>query len=246
MEILSPASRVRACSVKRGNVAGRLDSWTIRLGDSDVPSQADRGTASAEAGQQIAEYAGLPHGTTAASRRMRPLGGRDDVRPTGADAGRNSFTVSHATQCRRLSSASRDVLRLAGLLVVEASAISADLLPCRRSAVRPHRRRRSRLGQKDHNIRSAGHISLASSTTDGRVEFGFEPIGQERVCPYVRFIRPERLRTDRWTPSSEIAWSVPLDPQRIVLPPAISQQSGSCDADLERMFAATLKVETIR
>ena len=90
-----------------------------------------------------------------------------------------------------------------------------------------------------------GHI-IWRQHDDGRVEFCFEPIGQERVCPYLRFIRPERLRTDRWTPSSEIAWNVPVDPQRIVSPSAISQQTGSCDADLDRMFAATWKVETIR
>ena len=138
----------------------------------------------------------------------------------------------------------RAVLSLAGLLVVVAAAISADPL-------------RAEDPQSDPTVADAaagaggpqyplgGHI-IWRQHDDGRVEFCFEPTGQERVCPYLRFIRPERLRTDRWTPSSEIAWSVPLDPQRIVLPPAISQQTGSCDADLDRMFAATWKVETIR
>ena len=139
----------------------------------------------------------------------------------------------------------RAVLSLAGLIVVVAAAISPDPL-------------RAEDPQSDPNVADAaagvggpqyplgGHITWRQHD-DGRVEFCFEPTGQERVCPYLRFVRPERLRTDRWTPSSEIAWNVPLDPQRIVAPPTIFPPAGSCDAAaLERMFAATWKVETIR
>ncbi len=138
----------------------------------------------------------------------------------------------------------RAVLSLAGLIVVVAASISPDPL-------------RADDPQSDPTVADAaagvggpqyplgGHI-IWRQHEDGRVEFCFEPTGQERVCPYLRFIRPERLRTDRWAPSSEIAWNVPLDPQRIAYPPAISQQTGSCDTDLDRMFAATWKVETIR
>ncbi|MCY3919604.1 MAG: serine protease [Chloroflexi bacterium] len=88
-----------------------------------------------------------------------------------------------------------------------------------------------------------GHV-VWRDRADGRTEFCFEPDGQPRVCPDLRVTRVDRLRPDRWTRSSEITWSVPVDPERIAFPPAASAQTGSCDADLNRMFAATWKVET--
>ena len=88
-----------------------------------------------------------------------------------------------------------------------------------------------------------GHV-VWRDRADGRTEFCFEPDGQPRVCPDLRVTRVDRLRTDRWTRSSEITWSVPVDPERIAFPPPASAQTGSCDADLNRMFAATWKVVT--
>ena len=139
----------------------------------------------------------------------------------------------------------RAVLSLAGLLVVAAAAIAPDPLraedPPSDLTVAD-----AAAGAGGPQYPLGGHI-VWRQHDDGRVEFCFEPTGQERVCPYLRFLRPERLRTDRWAHSSAIAWNVPLDPQRIVAPPTIFPPAGSCDAAaLERMFAATWKVETIR
>ena len=139
----------------------------------------------------------------------------------------------------------RAALSLAGLLVVAAAAISTDTLRAEDPPSDPTvADAAAGVGGPQYPL--GGHI-IWRQHDDGRVEFCFEPTGQERVCPYLRFIRPERLRTDRWAPSSEIAWNVPVDPQRIVAPPTIFPPAGSCDAAaLERMFAATWKVETIR
>ena len=97
----------------------------------------------------------------------------------------------------------RAVLSLAGLLVVVAAAISPDPL-------------RAEDPQSDLTVADAaagvgrpqyplgGHIAWRQHD-DGRVEFCFEPTGQGKVCPCLRFLRPERRRTDRWAHSSEIA-----------------------------------------
>ena len=138
----------------------------------------------------------------------------------------------------------RAVLSLAGLIAVVAAVISLDPLRAEDPSSDPTVADAA-AGAGGPQYPLGGRI-IWRQHDDGRVEFCFEPTGQERVCPYLRFVRPERLRTDRWTPSSEIAWNVPLDPQQIVAPPVIFPPAGSCDADLDRMFAATWKVETIR
>ena len=136
------------------------------------------------------------------------------------------------------------VLTLVGLLIVAATAISPD--PLRAQDPQPEPNVADAAAGLDGPQYPLGGRVIWRQHDSGHVEFCFEPDGQEMVCPDSRFARPERLRTDRWTRSSEIAWHVPVDPQRIALPPAISQQTGSCDPDLDRMFAATWKVETTR
>ena len=134
------------------------------------------------------------------------------------------------------------VLALAGLVMVVATVISPDPLRAENPQLEPHVADAA-AGLDEPQYPLGGHI-IWRQRDSGAVEFCFEPHGQDMVCPDSRFTRPERLRTDRWTRSSEIAWNVPLDPQRIADPPAVSPETGSCDADLDRMFAATWKVAT--
>ena len=82
--------------------------------------------------------------------------------------------------------------------------------------------------------------------SDGRMELCFEPTAQGIICPSARFLRSDRLRSDRWTRSSPIEWNVAIDPQRIVRPRTLSPLRASCEPDFERMFAATWKVASIR
>ncbi len=134
------------------------------------------------------------------------------------------------------------VLALGGLVIVVATAIFPDPLRAEDPQSEPNVADAA-AGLDGPQYPLGGHI-IWRQRDSGLVEFCFEPTGQDMVCPDSRFTRLERLRTDRWTRSSEIAWNVPLDPQRIAFAPTGSPQTGSCDADLDRMFAATWKVET--
>ena len=87
---------------------------------------------------------------------------------------------------------------------------------------------------------------LTRERSDGRVELCFQPTGHGIICPSARLLRPERLRSDRWTRSSPIEWNVAIDPQQIVRPRTLSPLRTSCEPDFERMFAATWKVASIR
>ena len=140
------------------------------------------------------------------------------------------------------SSRAGAVLALTGLVIVVATVISPDPLRAENPQLEPNVADAA-AGLDEPQYPLGGHI-IWRQRDSGLVEFCFEPTGQDMVCPDSRFTRLERLRTDRWTRSSEIAWNVPLDPQRIAFAPTGSPQTGSCDADLDRMFAATWKVET--
>ena len=135
-------------------------------------------------------------------------------------------------------------LALTGLLLAVATVISPDPLRAQDPGEAPTVADAT-AGPGGPQYPLGGHV-VWRERADGRTEFCFEPDGQPRVCPDLRVTRVDRLRTDRWTRSSEITWTVPVDPERIAFPSPASPQAGSCDADLNRMFAATWKVETTR
>ena len=86
----------------------------------------------------------------------------------------------------------------------------------------------------------------------GRMEFCFESEAGELICPKARFLSLERVRTDRWIPTSEFSWEVPVVPESLITPNVSVQdvepvsERGSCTPDFERMMAATWRVETLR
>ncbi len=98
-------------------------------------------------------------------------------------------------------------------------------------------------GQPTYEL--SGRI-LTREHAGGQLEFCFEPTGLDVVCPESRFIRPDRVRPDRWIRSSEIEWTAPVDLERVVYPAPARPDDGSCTTDFERMFAATWKVETTK
>lgn len=88
---------------------------------------------------------------------------------------------------------------------------------------------------------------LARTHADGRVEFCFQPQGQDAVCPELRVVRPERVTADRWLTSSLIRWSVPIDPDRLSSPSVGGFQPGGdpgCEPNLEGMLASVWSVES--
>lgn len=90
---------------------------------------------------------------------------------------------------------------------------------------------------------------LARTHLDGRIEFCFQPEGQEVVCPERRIVRPEWVTTDRWLASSEMRWSVPIDLSRVPSPFSHSLQPGGdpgCVPDLEGMLSTVWRVSTAR
>ena len=91
----------------------------------------------------------------------------------------------------------------------------------------------------------AGGSIVSRAHANGRVEFCFEAVDGQRLCPTARFLNPDTARRGRWLRSSEIQWRAAVDPDRIVQPAAqaAAATGTSCQTDLERMMAATWKVE---
>ena len=80
---------------------------------------------------------------------------------------------------------------------------------------------------------------VARTHADGRIEFCFQPSGEDLVCPDRRFVRPSEFRSDRWLVSSEVSWSIPIVPSRVVQPVAAAvdgSQDQRCDPDFSRMI----------
>lgn len=93
-------------------------------------------------------------------------------------------------------------------------------------------------GQVLTRVDDLGRLELCLRTDDGQV-----------LCPEARFVRPDRARTDRWIPSSEVEWTSSIEPERIVYPVRevrVEAAEPACELDAERMLAATWKVETSR
>ncbi len=91
----------------------------------------------------------------------------------------------------------------------------------------------------------AGGSIVSRAHANGRIEFCFEAVDGQRLCPTARFLNPDTARRGRWLRSSEIQWRAAVDPDRIVQPAAqtAAATGASCQTDLERMMAATWKVE---
>ena len=93
-------------------------------------------------------------------------------------------------------------------------------------------------GQILTRIDDSGRLELCLRTEDGQV-----------ICPDARFVRPDSASRDRWLSSSEISWHAPIDLERITYATAaaaIPVGESRCAPDVERMLAATWKVETSR
>ena len=163
-----------------------------------------------------------------------------------ASQGRRSsdwITLAHRAMLRKLLLAGASVGLFSLLLAGVTAGLHAPI------HVDDHRREpivSDALGERNGPQYDVGGRITWRERADGQVEFCFEPAGQAMVCPTLRFTNPRSLRTDAWTRSSPIALKWRVNPERVTHPPSIEATAASCDADLERMFAATWKVETLR
>ena len=91
----------------------------------------------------------------------------------------------------------------------------------------------------------AGGSIISRAHSNGRIEFCFEAVDGQRLCPTARFLDPATARRGRWLRSSEVQWQAAVDPDRVIRPAAqpAPGTGASCETDLERMMAATWKVE---
>lgn len=95
----------------------------------------------------------------------------------------------------------------------------------------------------DPAYRLGGSV-ISSTHANGSVEFCFEAADGQRLCPSSRFLNPATAPRGRWLRSSEIQWRTAVDPDRIIRPPGQAPPAvASCQTDIERMMAATWKVE---
>ena len=102
--------------------------------------------------------------------------------------------------------------------------------------------------QPDADYEFGGQI-LTRVDEDGRLELCLRTDDGQVVCPSARFLLPDRVRSDRWIPSSAVNWDAPIDPERIVYSTDARRAAANgqgCAADFERMLAGTWKVETSR
>lgn len=101
---------------------------------------------------------------------------------------------------------------------------------------------------------------------DGRVELCLLTERLEVLCPRLRIFHPDQVRKNRWIVSSEVTWSIPVEPTRIVRTPSLapaereelveqvdngSEEAGGlgppvCDPNFEEMLASTWKVHTTK
>ena len=93
-----------------------------------------------------------------------------------------------------------------------------------------------------------GGSVISRAHANGSVEFCFEAADGQRLCPASRFLNPATAPRGRWLRSSGIQWQAPVDPDRIIRPAAqpAPGTGTSCEPDIERMMAATWKVEASR
>ena len=103
-------------------------------------------------------------------------------------------------------------------------------------------------GPPDGPAYEMGGEIVARTHADGSIEFCFEAADGQRLCPESRFLDPATARAGRWLRSSEIEWRAVVDPDLVIIPPAPAPApvDTACNPDLERMMAATWKVETAR
>lgn len=94
----------------------------------------------------------------------------------------------------------------------------------------------------------AGGEIVARTHANGSIEFCFDASDGQRVCPRLRFINPASAPRGHWLRSSEVEWRTAIDAVRVIVPqvPGPPVAETTCDADLERMTAATWKVEATR
>lgn len=97
-------------------------------------------------------------------------------------------------------------------------------------------------------VYEAGGAIVARTHANGAIEFCFEASDSQWLCPKSRFLNPATARAGRWLRSSEIEWRAAVDPDRVIVPPMLAPPpaEAACDADIERMMAATWKVEAAR